>query len=163
MQIQNTSRVKEEDESSRKEQDAWQSMESYYVNRLNSLQAEIEQATMEDQRLQSSRDELLKEVVRLTQKSTELSLKNEALTRIIAEKENKITAFMYESKPTLYAPPMPSPPHSPPVSLHDDGPTEIKKTPSLFRRLSFRLSVRRPKQKPDSLPDASYKKRRNLK
>ncbi|CAO3682179.1 unnamed protein product [Rhizopus stolonifer] len=127
----------------------WKLVESYYVSRLNCLHKEIEKTMIEDQRLHQSRDELLKEVVRLSQKSTELSLKNEALTRIIAEKENKITAFMYEESVTpdvTYAPLG--------VSLIDStrppSPKEeanLKKGSSLFRRISSRLSVRKTRHK----------------
>ncbi|KAG0733837.1 hypothetical protein G6F23_012959 [Rhizopus arrhizus] len=116
----------------------WERIESYYVSRLDTLQREIEQSTTENQKLSQSRHELLKEVVRLSQKSTELSLKNEALTRIIAEKENKIAAFMYEGV-TLTDPPNVQPVRP----SKSEGEIRSKKEPSLFRQISLRLSSSR--------------------
>lgn len=86
----------------------WELIESYYVSRLDSLQKEIEQNTIENLKLSKCRDELLREVIRLTERSTELALKNESLSRIIAEKENKVTAFMYNpsSEPIQPAQPL---------------------------------------------------------
>ncbi|KAG0749868.1 hypothetical protein G6F62_008073 [Rhizopus arrhizus] len=95
-------------DSSNKMKQHWELIESYYVSRLDSLQKEIEQNTIENLKLSKCRDELLREVIRLTERSTELSLKNESLSRIIAEKENKVTAFMYNppSEPTQPAQPL---------------------------------------------------------
>lgn len=141
--------------------DHWELIESYYVSHLNQLQKEIEQRSLENSQLADIRDELLKEVVRLTQRSTELSLKNEQLSRMIAEKENRVTAFMYNQQDnpvlglTLEDPPAPSI-NSFNTSISDShsyhkqsdtikSETKLKREPGLFRQLSLRLSTRRRK------------------
>ncbi|CAO3697856.1 hypothetical protein G6F70_007418 [Rhizopus microsporus] len=140
--------------------DHWELIESYYVSHLNQLQKQIEQRSLENSRLTDIRDDLLKQVVRLTERSTELSLKNEQLSRLIAEKENKVTAFMYNQQDhavlgvTLEDPPAPSI-HSSNTSISDSyhkqsgtskSDIKIKREPGLFRQLSLRLSTRRRRQ-----------------
>ncbi|CAO3661778.1 unnamed protein product [Rhizopus stolonifer] len=140
----------------------WELIESYYVARLDSLQTEIEQNTIENHKLSKCRDELLKEVVRLTERSTELSLKNESLSRIIAEKENKVTAFMYQQQPEEQQQQQQQEPVG--VTLKDRSTATLpnisleekplpskseprpKKEPGIFRQLSLRLSSKKRRQ-----------------
>ncbi|KAI9280035.1 Rho GTPase activation protein [Sporodiniella umbellata] len=136
----------------------WEIIESYYVARLDSLQTEIAQNTAENHKLAKCRDELLKEVVRLTEKSTELSLKNESLSRIIAEKDNRVTAFMYQPTPEVTGvtledqPVVLTPPEDKPLPCKSESKT-VKKEPGLFRQLSLRLSAKKRKQESiDSSP-----------
>lgn len=146
--------------------DHWELVESYYVSHLNQLQKQIEQKSLENSQLTDIRDDLLKQVIRLTERSTELSLKNEQLSRLIAEKENKVTAFMYNQQDqavlgiTLEDPPAPSI-HSSNTSISDSyhkqlgtSKSEIKREPSLFRQLSLRLSTRR-RRRDDSAKEVS--------
>ncbi|KAI8883238.1 RhoGAP-domain-containing protein [Backusella circina FSU 941] len=74
----------------------WEVVEGYFVEHLTSLQSEIEMCRKQKDQLTKARDELIQEVLRLNQKTVDLNSKNEHLTRTIAEKENKISAFMYE-------------------------------------------------------------------
>lgn len=73
----------------------WEKIERYYIQRLDSLSKEIESSITQNTKLSVTRDELLKEILNLTQKSIDLTNKNELLSRSIAEKENHISAFMY--------------------------------------------------------------------
>ena len=73
----------------------WEKIESYYVNRLESLAKEIESSTIQNTKLSTVKDELLQDILQLHQKYKDLNIKNELLTRSIAEKENHISAFMY--------------------------------------------------------------------
>jgi hypothetical protein len=59
---------------------------------------EIEASTLQNTKLSLTRDDLLKEVLKLSQKSIDLINKNESLSRSIAEKENHISAFMYNDQ-----------------------------------------------------------------
>jgi hypothetical protein len=77
----------------------WKTIESYYVSRLDSLHKEIETASQQNSKLTLAREELVQEVLKLHQKSMELSCKNEDLARQIAERENHISAFMYNQPP----------------------------------------------------------------
>jgi hypothetical protein len=74
----------------------WEVVEGYFVEHLASLQSEIEMCRKQKDQLTKARDELVQDVLRLNQKTVDLNTKNEHLTRTIAEKENKISAFMYE-------------------------------------------------------------------
>lgn len=74
----------------------WERIESYYVKRVDSLAKEIENYTAQNIKLTAARDELLQEILKLHQKSVELNNKNNSLIRSIAEKENHISAFMYQ-------------------------------------------------------------------
>jgi hypothetical protein len=73
----------------------WKTIETYYVARLDSLHKEIETASQQNAKLSLAREELVQEVLKLHQKSMELGCKNEDLARQIAERENHISAFMY--------------------------------------------------------------------
>lgn len=85
--------------SSRNYKYYWETIESYYVNRLNALEKDIETATQQNSKLSMAREELVQEVLKLHQKSINLNAKNDVLSRSIAEKENHISAFMY-NQPT---------------------------------------------------------------
>lgn len=74
----------------------WERIESYYVKRIDSLAKEIESSTAQNTKLTAARDELLQEILKLHQRSVELNNKNNSLIRSIAERENHISAFMYQ-------------------------------------------------------------------
>ncbi|KAK4520570.1 Oligopeptidase A [Mucor velutinosus] len=83
--------------SSRNHKYYWETIESYYVNRLNALQKDIETATQQNSKLSMAREDLVQEVLKLHQKSMTLNARNDQLSRSIAEKETHISAFMYGS------------------------------------------------------------------
>lgn len=87
--------------SSRNHKYYWETIESYYVNRLNALEKDIETATQQNSKLAMAREDLVQEILKLHQKSMTLNARNDQLSRSIAEKENHISAFMYEgNQPT---------------------------------------------------------------
>ncbi|CEP10220.1 hypothetical protein [Parasitella parasitica] len=89
--------------SSRNHKYYWETIESYYIRRLNALEKDIEAAIQQNSNLSIAREELVQEVLKLHQKAMNLNAKNDALTRTIAEKENHISAFMY-NQPTSSVP-----------------------------------------------------------
>lgn len=79
----------------------WETIESYYIKRLNALEKDIETATQQNSKLSMAREDLVQEILKLHQKSMTLNARNDQLSRSIAEKENHISAFMYErNQPT---------------------------------------------------------------
>ncbi|KAI8992126.1 Rho GTPase activation protein [Mycotypha africana] len=92
-------RIQDEDVLSVKEQllQHWETIEGYYIKRLDSLQKEINNATLHNEKLALAKEELVQNVLQLHNKSMELSIKNESLTRAIAEHQNRINAFMYNT------------------------------------------------------------------
>ncbi|GAA5798338.1 hypothetical protein HPULCUR_003740 [Helicostylum pulchrum] len=137
----------------------WEKIESYYVDRLDALSKEIESSTLHNNKLTTVREEILAEILKLHQKSIDLNNKNESLIRSIAEKENHISAFMYQ-EPTALGVTLVDPPYSltpstpvsntptasistartPPVVENVQYP---KKEPGIFRQISLRLSSRK--------------------
>ncbi|KAI8647910.1 Rho GTPase activation protein [Parasitella parasitica] len=89
--------------SSRNHKHYWETIESYYTRRLNALDKDIEAAIQQNSKLSMAREELVQEVLKLHQKAINLNAKNDALARTIAEKENHISAFMY-NQPTSSVP-----------------------------------------------------------
>ncbi|GAN02985.1 hypothetical protein MAM1_0032d02435 [Mucor ambiguus] len=83
--------------SSRNLKSYWETIESFYVSRLNALEKEIETATKQNSKLSMAREDLVQEILKLHQKSMALNARNDQLSRSIAEKENHISAFMYQS------------------------------------------------------------------
>ncbi|CAO0799313.1 unnamed protein product [Mucor circinelloides] len=83
--------------SSRNHKYYWETIETYYVNRLNALEKDIETAAQQNSKLSMAREDLVQEILKLHQKSMALNARNDQLSRSIAEKENHISAFMYES------------------------------------------------------------------
>ncbi|KAG2230997.1 hypothetical protein INT48_002776 [Thamnidium elegans] len=132
----------------------WEKIESYYVDRLDALSKEIESSTLHNNKLTTVREELLAEILKLHQKSIDLNNKNESLIRSIAEKENHISAFMYQEPTvgvTLVDPPYSLAPSTPvsntPTASTSTAPTPPvqypKKEPGIFRQISLRLSSRK--------------------
>ncbi|KAI9361564.1 Rho GTPase activation protein [Pilaira anomala] len=152
-------------EKSRVEKDShWEKIESYYVHRLDTLSKEIETSTAQNNKLTEVRDELLSEILKLHQKSVDLNQKNESLIRSIAEKENQISAFMYQEPAvgvTLVDPPYSSTPsftpHTPTSPLQQVETITTTTTTTnntkkehhhhnsggIFRQISLRLSSRK--------------------
>lgn len=127
------------------------------MNRLDSLSKDIESATEQNTKLSIARDNLLEEILKLHQKSIDLNRKNESLIRSIAEKENQISAFMYEPAPvvgvTLYDQPYTLPPPTTITPITEAPPIDPprihhlpKKEPGIFRQISLRLSNRKRRQ-----------------
>lgn len=125
------------------------------MDRLDSLSREIESSTVQNNKLSAARDDLLDEILKLHQKSIDLNRKNESLIRSIAEKENHISAFMYEPSPvvgvTLFDQPytLPPPLITPIIDSSPIDPPRInvpKKEPGIFRQISLRLSNRKRRQ-----------------
>ncbi|KAI8887601.1 RhoGAP-domain-containing protein, partial [Backusella circina FSU 941] len=103
----------------------WETIEAHYINHLSTLQAEIQVCNSQKLQLSKTRDELLQNIIQLQQMTIDLTTKNEQLTRMIAEKENKVSAFMYQQSPpppvvgvTLVDEPLPPPP---PVPAHSSN------------------------------------------
>lgn len=79
----------------------WETIESYYIKRLDALEKDIETATQQNSKLSMAREDLVQEILKLHQKSMTLNARNDQLSRSIAEKETHISAFMYEgNQPT---------------------------------------------------------------
>ncbi|KAG2208650.1 hypothetical protein INT47_007748 [Mucor saturninus] len=91
------------EQQSNKKESHWDKIESYYVARLDALAKDIESSTLHNHKLSAARDELLADILKLHQKSMELNQKNECLIRSIAEKENHISAFMYNEPSSVAA------------------------------------------------------------
>jgi antitoxin component of RelBE/YafQ-DinJ toxin-antitoxin module len=112
-----------ENRTSRLLKSHWETIETYYMSHLSTLKNEIEVCNSQKLQLSKARDELLQNIIQLQQMTIDLTTKNEQLTRMIAEKENKVSAFMYQQSPppvvgvTLVDEPLPPP--LPPV--HDSN------------------------------------------
>ncbi|KAI8385611.1 Rho GTPase activation protein [Blakeslea trispora] len=157
----------------------WKTIEQFYVNRLDSLQKEIETAIQQNEKLSAARNELVQDILQLHKKSAELTMKNENLTKSITEKEKhaqqppmhirtEIRGVTLEDAP--YTPP--SPPeasdHIPQnvnsqaspenksehhLSEHQHKPSpETVKQPGLFRKISLRLSTKKRRQEDAQSP-----------
>ncbi|KAI9482875.1 MAG: Rho GTPase activation protein [Benjaminiella poitrasii] len=139
----------------------WETIESYYVKRLNALQKDIETATQQNSKLSSARDEMVQEILKLHQRSIELSKKNDMLSQSIAEKETQISAFMYRQHTPVTLVDNPSEvavtssssledeqniPTTPKPTTHKKDPHQ----PGLFRQISLRLSSRRKRPQEES-------------
>lgn len=152
----------------------WETIEKYYLDRLNSLRQEIDTAMQQNSKLSSARDELVQEILELHQKSKELTIKNDFLSRSIVEKESNPYAYneqyypvgvTLEDKP--YTPP--TPPSPPTTSTHtsitssnsSEHQQEDNKQPGkngLFRQISLRLSTKKKRQHDDSVVPENNKK-----
>ncbi|KAI8352875.1 Rho GTPase activation protein [Choanephora cucurbitarum] len=148
----------------------WKTIEQFYVNRLNSLQKEIESAIQQNEKLSVARDELVQDILHLHKKSAELTIKNECLTKSITEKQElKKTHYTTETRGVTLEDAPYTPPSPPPISggnehhaaevAFESKPeqppkinTENVKQPGLFRKISLRLSTKKRRQEDHQPP-----------
>lgn len=153
----------------------WETIEKYYIDRLNSLRNEIDMAIQHNSKLSLARDELVQEILELHQKSKELTIRNDFLSKSISEKEASypynhhypVVGVTLEDKP-YHVPAPPSPPTTSTTtsinSSHSSEQQEEETTNSnkptgtrngLFRQISLRLSTKKKRHHEESPPAVS--------
>lgn len=162
----------------------WETIEKYYVNRLESLQKEIDLAISQNMKLSLAREQLVKEILELHQTSIELNTKKKGDDDILSKSNSTTTYYpqgvTLEDKP--YTPP--TPPLNP-AQLSNDTSTDITSSiapvieqqgetdtpasatstlnapkPGLFRQLSLRLSTRRKRRNEDTISNSSQSEKK---